>query len=82
MCDSGQSPKSVAPFGGREARLGTNPLCIAFPSDLPGPVFIDMATSAVAAGKLNVARARGLPIPLGLAGGQGRQADHRSERGQ
>jgi LDH2 family malate/lactate/ureidoglycolate dehydrogenase len=65
MCDSGQSPKSVAPFGGREARLGTNPLCIAFPSDLPGPVFIDMATSAVAAGKLNVARARGLPIPLG-----------------
>jgi LDH2 family malate/lactate/ureidoglycolate dehydrogenase len=65
MADSGQSPKAVAPFGGREARLGTNPLCIAFPSDLPGPVFIDMATSAVAAGKLNVARAQGKPIPLG-----------------
>lgn len=65
MCDSGQGPKSVAPFGGREARLGTNPLCIAFPTDLPGPVFIDMATSAVAAGKLNVARARNQPIPLG-----------------
>jgi len=65
MCDSGQGPKSVAPFGGREARLGTNPICIAFPSDLAGPVFIDMATSAVAAGKLGVARARGLPIPLG-----------------
>jgi uncharacterized oxidoreductase len=65
MCDSGQSAKQVAPFGGREARLGTNPLCIAFPSDLPGPVFIDMATSGVAAGKLNVARARKQPIPLG-----------------
>jgi uncharacterized oxidoreductase len=65
MADSGQSPKAVAPFGGREARLGTNPLCIAFPSDLPGPICIDMATSAVAAGKLNVARARGKPIPLG-----------------
>ncbi|MFN8526447.1 MAG: Ldh family oxidoreductase [Chloroflexota bacterium] len=65
MADSGQSPKSVAPFGGREARLGTNPLCIAFPSDLPGPIFIDMATSAVAAGKLNVARARNKPIPEG-----------------
>jgi uncharacterized oxidoreductase len=65
MADSGQSPKAVAPFGGREARLGTNPICIAFPSDLPGPVFIDMATSAVAAGKLNLARARGKPIPLG-----------------
>jgi uncharacterized oxidoreductase len=65
MADSGQSPKAVAPFGGREARLGTNPLCIAFPSNLPGPVCLDMATSAVAAGKLNVARARGTAIPLG-----------------
>ena len=65
MADSGQSPKAVAPFGGRQARLGTNPICIAFPSRLPGPVFIDMATSAVAAGKLNLARAQGKPIPLG-----------------
>jgi uncharacterized oxidoreductase len=65
MADSGQSAKAVAPFGGREARLGTNPICIAFPSDLPGAVFIDMATSAVAAGKLNLARAQGKPIPLG-----------------
>jgi len=65
MADSGQSPKAVAPFGGREARLGTNPICIAFPSDLPGPICIDMATSAVAAGKLNVARAQKKPIPLG-----------------
>jgi uncharacterized oxidoreductase len=65
MADSGQSPKAVAPFGGREARLGTNPLSIAFPSSIPGGVYIDMATSAVAAGKLNVARARGVPIPLG-----------------
>ena len=65
MADSGQAPKQVAPFGGRVARLGTNPLSIAFPSTLPGPVFLDMATSAVAAGKLNVARAREEAIPLG-----------------
>lgn len=64
-CDSGQSPKAVAPFGGREARLGTNPLSMSFPSDLEAPILIDMATSAVAAGKLNVARARGKEIPLG-----------------
>lgn len=64
-CDSGQSPKSVAPFGGREARLGTNPLSMSFPSDLEAPILIDMATSAVAAGKLGVARARGKEIPLG-----------------
>jgi uncharacterized oxidoreductase len=67
MCDSGQSPKEVAPFGGCKGRLGTNPLSIAFPSDLEGPVFIDMATSAVARGKLLIARARKQPIPVGWA---------------
>src|SRR5512132_231201 len=75
MADSGQNPKAVAPFGGREARLGTNPICIAFPSDLPGPVFIDMATSAVAAGKLQLYRARKSPIPEGwLVEADGRPA--------
>lgn len=63
--DSGRSPKSVAPFGGREARLGTNPWAIAVPSDLEGPLFIDMATSAVAMGKVKLAEARGQPIPKG-----------------
>jgi len=64
-CDSGRSPKSVVPFGGRAARLGTNPISVAFPSDLEGPIFLDMATSAVAAGKLGVKRNRGEPAPLG-----------------
>ncbi len=63
--DSGRSAKSVAPFGGREPRLGTNPICIAVPSNLEGTLFIDMATSAVAAGKLGVAIARGSAIPEG-----------------
>ncbi len=63
--DSGRSTKQVAPFGGREARIGTNPLSVAVPSDLDGPLFLDMATSAVAAGKISVAVARGEPIPLG-----------------
>jgi uncharacterized oxidoreductase len=63
--DSGRSTKQVAPFGGREARIGTNPLSIAVPSDLEGPLFVDMATSAVAAGKISVAVARGEPVPLG-----------------
>lgn len=63
--DSGRTSKAVAPFGGREPRLGTNPICVAVPSDLEGPLFIDMATSAVAAGKVELAAARGLPIPEG-----------------
>jgi len=63
--DSGRSTKQVAPFGGREARIGTNPLSIAVPSDLDGPLFLDMATSAVAAGKIQLAASRGEPVPLG-----------------
>jgi LDH2 family malate/lactate/ureidoglycolate dehydrogenase len=64
-CDSGRTAKQVVPFGGREPRLGTNPLCIALPSDLEAPVFIDMATSAAAANKIAVYRNRGQQLPPG-----------------
>src|SRR5262245_51627895 len=63
--DSGRSPKHVAPFGGREPRLGTNPISIAVPSDLEAPFYVDMATSAVAAGKIALAVARNEEIPKG-----------------
>ena len=63
--DSGRSAKGVVPFGGRKPRLGTNPICIAMPSNLEGPMFVDMATSAVAAGKVKLAQARGTSIPEG-----------------
>ena len=63
--DSGRSAKQVVPFGGREARLGTNPICMAMPSNLEGPLFIDVATSAVAGGKISLALARGESIPEG-----------------
>jgi len=65
MADSGRTAKAVAPFGGKDRRLGTNPLCIALPSDLTGPVFLDMATSQAAAGKLSVYRNRQQPVPAG-----------------
>ena len=77
--DSGRSPKAVAPFGGREARLGTNPISIAVPSDLDAPFYLDMATSAVAAGKVMLAAARGEQIPDRLDRRQRRQADHRPD---
>ncbi|MEE8354221.1 MAG: Ldh family oxidoreductase, partial [Candidatus Bathyarchaeia archaeon] len=63
--DSGAGKKSVVPFGGKEVRLGTNPLSIAVPSNQEAPVFLDMATSVVAAGKIGVARARKKEIPEG-----------------
>jgi uncharacterized oxidoreductase len=49
----------VAPYGGGDARFGTNPVCIAIP--LPGepPFVLDMATSAVAQGKVRVAYNKG-----------------------
>jgi uncharacterized oxidoreductase len=73
--DSGRSPKIVAPFGGREARLGTNPISIAVPSDLEAPLYLDMATSAVAAGKVALAAARKEEIPTGwIIDSDGRQS--------
>jgi hydroxycarboxylate dehydrogenase B len=55
----------VAPYGGRDARFGTNPCCIAIP--LPGepPFVLDYATSAVAQGKLRVAHNKGERVPFG-----------------
>lgn len=56
----------VAPFGGKEARLGTNPICIGFPArDDEAPVLLDMATSRIALGKARVAAARGERVPFG-----------------
>ena len=63
--DSGRTAKSVAPFGGRVPRLGTNPICIAMPSNLEGPFFLDISTAAAAGGKLSVAAASGEQVPSG-----------------
>src|SRR6201993_2289124 len=71
--DSGRSPKAVAPFGGREARLGTNPISIAMPSDLDGPLYLHMARSAAAPGPNPPALAATPPAvrphPAGAHGG-------------
>jgi hydroxycarboxylate dehydrogenase B len=45
----------VAPFGGADARFGTNPVCVAIPVPGEPPFVLDMATSAVAQGKIRVA---------------------------
>jgi uncharacterized oxidoreductase len=60
-----QSFARVAPFAGADRRFGTNPVCIGIP--LPGepPFVLDMATSAVAQGKLRVAHNKKAKIPRG-----------------
>ena len=55
----------MAPWGGREARHGTNPIAMGFPSRSGPPVVLDMTTSAVAEGKVRVQRNRGAEVPDG-----------------
>lgn len=57
----------VAPFGGVEARMGTNPVCITIPRRAAPPVVLDFATSAIAIGKCRVALEKGEPIIPGVA---------------
>jgi uncharacterized oxidoreductase len=57
----------VAPFRGSDARFVTNPVCIALPgTDRRPPILLDMATSAVAMGKVRVAKNAGKPLEPGV----------------
>lgn len=55
----------VTPFGGREPRFATNPLCWGVPVPGQPPVILDFATSMVAEGKVRLAHTAGKPIPVG-----------------
>lgn len=67
----------VAPFGGSDARLVTNPFCAAVPgSERQPPVVLDFATSRVALGKVRVALNKGERMPPGtLIDRDGRPTD-------
>src|ERR1044072_8583914 len=58
---------AMAPGGGREKRIGTNPWSIAAPGGRYGTVVMDIANTAVARGKIYHAKERGEPIPEGWA---------------
>ncbi|NKX44760.1 Ldh family oxidoreductase [Roseicyclus persicicus] len=58
---------AMAPWGGREKRIGNNPFSWAAPAGRHAPMMVDMANTAVARGKLYVAQARGEAIPEGWA---------------
>jgi len=55
----------VAPFGGSDRRLSTNPITIGIPVRDSDPVIMDVTTSAVAEGKLMVALNKGERVPEG-----------------
>jgi LDH2 family malate/lactate/ureidoglycolate dehydrogenase len=58
---------AMAPWGGRAKAVGNNPWSIAAPGGPHGPVVLDIANTAVARGKLYLAKQRGEEIPVGWA---------------
>lgn len=59
------STPSVAPFGGRAPRIGTNPFAVGIPRAGQRPILIDFATSKLAVGKVRVALNEGKRVPEG-----------------
>jgi LDH2 family malate/lactate/ureidoglycolate dehydrogenase len=64
----------AVPHGGAKAAYGTNPISAGFPLDDGSPFLLDFATTAVARGKVMVARDGGAPLPPGsIVDAEGRQ---------
>jgi (2R)-3-sulfolactate dehydrogenase (NADP+) len=61
------TPKAMAPWGGRQPVFGTNPLAFAAPQRSKPPIVVDLALSQVARGKILTAAQKGEPIPAGWA---------------
>lgn len=57
----------VAPAGGKEPILGTNPIAFGWPRPGPNPYVFDFATSVAARGEIELHRRVGTPIPEGWA---------------
>lgn len=67
ICANGHgSDLAVAPFGGRERRLPTNPISVAIPTGAhEWPVVLDMTTSMTSGGALREYRNRNEAVPEG-----------------
>jgi uncharacterized oxidoreductase len=55
----------VAPFGGTDRRLSANPIAAGAPGPGAAPLILDMSTSAIAEGKIQVALNQGKALPDG-----------------
>ncbi len=64
-CSCGDPYGNVVPFGGRQARLGTNPIAYAIPGHPEPTVVADFSTSVVAEGKVRLFLHAGEPVPDG-----------------
>jgi (2R)-3-sulfolactate dehydrogenase (NADP+) len=57
------APAAMAPWGGKTAVYGTNPIAFAAPLPDADPIVIDLAMSKVARGKIMAAHQKGTEIP-------------------
>lgn len=55
----------VAPFGGTDKRLSSNPICIGIPNGDNPMLLLDMATCQLSQGKIMVAKNEGTELPTG-----------------
>ncbi len=60
---AGNATTTITPWGGRDARLGNNPIGFGMPRPGGDPVILDMALSVAARAKIRRAHERGEPIP-------------------
>ena len=63
--NAGRLGYQIAPFGGLEGRLSTNPIAFSAPRHDTEPILVDMTTSVVAEGKVRVAINQGNQVPEG-----------------
>lgn len=73
---TGTSQRAVVPTFAREPRYSTNPIAFAAPAENNPDFVLDMATSTVAVGKVNIARRAGKPLPTGWAVDADGQPEH------
>ncbi len=76
------SPPNMAPAGARAPGVHNSPISIGVPAERHEPLILDMATSVVAGGKLDLAIDKGEQIPLGwLIDEQGNPTTDPRQRG-
>lgn len=65
MVATSAAGKQVAPAGGKQAQLGTDPWAFAAPGEEGRPFLLDMATTTVAAGRIRNKANENVPAPAG-----------------
>lgn len=65
VCNSPIHGHFVAPWGGREGRLSTNPISFAVPSNGQRPIVADFSTAEASEGAIRLHQNQGKPLPAG-----------------